>query len=192
MDNALCGGAGATLTGAALEAVKVGIFMGDPHYRSGQPYNVGTCTAQGVSCNLSLINTLWLIYGSLIVCRTSRGLPMLTSQDRSSQVLLRLYRPLLLHWQRCQLSPTIRQQVRFSGHDVHQKQDHCLNSWAKPDVSGETDKVHCIYCTTYIYNYMQSFGHCTCAFFVFLRSFNDGRKSLREFTLLQFGKYLTH
>lgn len=49
MDNALCGGAGSTLTGAALAAVKVGIFMGDPHYRSGQSYNVGTCTASGVS-----------------------------------------------------------------------------------------------------------------------------------------------
>ncbi|KAF2272860.1 cutinase [Westerdykella ornata] len=47
MDNALCGGAGATLTGAALEAVKAAIFMGDPHFRAGQPYNVGTCNAQG-------------------------------------------------------------------------------------------------------------------------------------------------
>src|SRR4051812_28412952 len=30
-DNALCGGAGSTLTGAALKAVKAAIFMGDPH-----------------------------------------------------------------------------------------------------------------------------------------------------------------
>lgn len=49
MDNALCGGAGATLTGNALKAVKAAIFMGDPHNRAGLPYNVGTCTAQGVS-----------------------------------------------------------------------------------------------------------------------------------------------
>lgn len=49
MDNALCGGAGATLTGNALAAVKAAIFMGDPHNRSGLPYNVGTCTAGGVS-----------------------------------------------------------------------------------------------------------------------------------------------
>lgn len=49
MDNALCGGAGATLTGAALEAVKAAIFMGDPHNVRGLPYNVGTCQAQGVS-----------------------------------------------------------------------------------------------------------------------------------------------
>ncbi|KAL1600963.1 carbohydrate esterase [Nothophoma quercina] len=47
MDNALCGGAGATLTGNALNAVKVAIFMGDPHNRAGLPYNVGTCTAGG-------------------------------------------------------------------------------------------------------------------------------------------------
>ncbi|KAF1925489.1 carbohydrate esterase family 5 protein [Didymella exigua CBS 183.55] len=47
MDNALCGGAGATLTGNGLAAVKAAIFMGDPHNRAGLPYNVGTCTAQG-------------------------------------------------------------------------------------------------------------------------------------------------
>ncbi len=48
MDNAVCGGAGATLTGAALAAVKVAIFMGDPHNVAGLPYNVGTCTQGGV------------------------------------------------------------------------------------------------------------------------------------------------
>ena len=49
MDNALCGGSGATLTGNALNAVKAAIFMGDPHNRNGLPYNVGTCQAGGVS-----------------------------------------------------------------------------------------------------------------------------------------------
>jgi acetylxylan esterase len=49
MDNALCGGAGSTLTGNALAAVKAAIFMGDPHNRQGLPYNVGTCQAGGVS-----------------------------------------------------------------------------------------------------------------------------------------------
>ena len=48
MDNALCGGAGATLTGNALAAVKAAIFMGDPHNVNGLPYNVGTCKAGGV------------------------------------------------------------------------------------------------------------------------------------------------
>ncbi|KAK3323133.1 cutinase [Cercophora scortea] len=49
MDNALCGGAGATLTGTALAAVKAAIFMGDPHNIAGLPYNVGTCKAKGFS-----------------------------------------------------------------------------------------------------------------------------------------------
>ena len=49
MDNALCGGAGATLTGTALSAVKAAIFMGDPHNIAGLPYNVGTCKSKGVS-----------------------------------------------------------------------------------------------------------------------------------------------
>lgn len=53
MDNALCGGAGATLTGAALAAVKVAIFMGDPHNVAGLPYNVGTCTAGGFAARPS-------------------------------------------------------------------------------------------------------------------------------------------
>ncbi|KAK4655210.1 hypothetical protein QC762_300380 [Podospora pseudocomata] len=47
MDGALCGGAGATLTGAPLAAVKAAIFMGDPMYNQGLPYNVGTCRARG-------------------------------------------------------------------------------------------------------------------------------------------------
>jgi acetylxylan esterase len=54
MDNALCGGAGSTLTGNALAAVKAAIFMGDPHNRNGLPYNVGTCQAQGVSSSFQL------------------------------------------------------------------------------------------------------------------------------------------
>ena len=48
-DNAICGGAGATLTGAALKAVKAAIFMGDPHNVAGLSYNVGTCKNKGVS-----------------------------------------------------------------------------------------------------------------------------------------------
>lgn len=49
MDNAFCGGAGSTLSGSALNAVKAAIFMGDPHNIAGLPYNVGTCTTHGVS-----------------------------------------------------------------------------------------------------------------------------------------------
>jgi acetylxylan esterase len=53
MDNALCGGAGATLSGNALKAVKAAIFMGDPHNVNGLPYNVGTCRAGGFAARPS-------------------------------------------------------------------------------------------------------------------------------------------
>ncbi|OIW29289.1 carbohydrate esterase family 5 protein [Coniochaeta ligniaria NRRL 30616] len=53
MDNALCGGGGATLTGAALASVKAAIFMGDPHNVNGLPYNVGTCKAGGFAARPS-------------------------------------------------------------------------------------------------------------------------------------------
>ncbi|KAI8624505.1 carbohydrate-binding module family 1 protein [Xylariaceae sp. FL1651] len=53
MDNALCGGSGATLTGTALAAVKAAIFMGDPHNVAGLPYNVGTCKAGGFAARPS-------------------------------------------------------------------------------------------------------------------------------------------
>lgn len=52
MDGALCGGAGGTLSGTALSAVKAAIFMGDPFNVVGLPYNVGTCKAKGVSTYL--------------------------------------------------------------------------------------------------------------------------------------------
>ncbi|KAF2757612.1 acetylxylan esterase precursor [Pseudovirgaria hyperparasitica] len=47
MDNAICGGGSAQLSGNALNAVKAAIFMGDPRYVHGLSYNVGTCAAQG-------------------------------------------------------------------------------------------------------------------------------------------------
>ncbi|KAI0541994.1 cutinase [Xylaria digitata] len=53
MDNALCGGAGETLSGTALAAVKAAIFMGDPHNVAGLPYNMGTCTAGGFAARPS-------------------------------------------------------------------------------------------------------------------------------------------
>lgn len=57
MDNALCGGgdsgAGISnpvvpISASAVNMIKAAIFMGDPRYIRGLPYNVGTCTAQGV------------------------------------------------------------------------------------------------------------------------------------------------
>lgn len=64
MDNALCGGAGATLTGAALAAVKAAIFMGDPHNVAGLPYNVGTCTAGGVGFHSSSARNFLVVIGT--------------------------------------------------------------------------------------------------------------------------------
>ena len=58
MDDALCGGGdtaeGVTstevpLSSAAVNMIKAAIFMGDPRYVSGLSYEVGTCTAGGVS-----------------------------------------------------------------------------------------------------------------------------------------------
>ncbi|TKX23256.1 acetylxylan esterase [Elsinoe australis] len=55
-DNAFCGGGdtniGLTSTAvpisaSALNQIKAAIFMGDPRYIAGLPYNVGTCTQQG-------------------------------------------------------------------------------------------------------------------------------------------------
>ncbi len=77
MDNALCGGAGATLTGNALAAVKAAIFMGDPHNIAGLSYNVGTCTAGGVSEQTSLY---YLVLASCSVDPRSRTSPSETGE----------------------------------------------------------------------------------------------------------------
>ncbi|GKT46377.1 acetylxylan esterase [Colletotrichum spaethianum] len=56
MDNAYCGGgdtiegvkdANVLISNEALGQVKVAIFMGDPRYVAGLPYEVGTCKTQG-------------------------------------------------------------------------------------------------------------------------------------------------
>ncbi|EXF82041.1 cutinase [Colletotrichum fioriniae PJ7] len=56
MDNAYCGGGDSIegvkdvnvlISNEALGAVKVAIFMGDPRYVAGLPYEVGTCKTQG-------------------------------------------------------------------------------------------------------------------------------------------------
>jgi len=58
MDNAACGGPDSgsgissttpTINSSALNQVKAIIMMGNPRYVAGLSYNVGTCTAQGVS-----------------------------------------------------------------------------------------------------------------------------------------------
>lgn len=58
MDDALCGGGdpgegytntAVPLSSGAVNAIKAAIFMGDPRYIYGLSYEVGTCTAGGVS-----------------------------------------------------------------------------------------------------------------------------------------------
>lgn len=57
-DNAFCGGGdpnqglsntAVLLSASAVNMVKAAIFMGDPRYIYGLPYEVGTCRAKGVS-----------------------------------------------------------------------------------------------------------------------------------------------
>ena len=94
MDNAVCGGAGSTLTGTALAAVKAAIFMGDPHNRNGLPYNVGTCKAQGVSLPFS--HPQLLLLTSTSVRRPPLRILLLARQHQHHPELLRLPGPILL------------------------------------------------------------------------------------------------
>ena len=88
MDNAICGGAGSTLTGNALKAVKAAIFMGDPHNRNGLPYNVGTCKAQGVSP--LFLQLLVSLLTSTLVRRPPCWIHLRTCQQQHHPELLRL------------------------------------------------------------------------------------------------------
>lgn len=58
MDVALCGGGdpnqgytntAVQLSASAVNQVKAAIFMGDPLFKAGLPFEVGTCAAGGVS-----------------------------------------------------------------------------------------------------------------------------------------------
>lgn len=125
MDNAVCGGAGSTLTGNALAAVKAAIFMGDPHNRNGLPYNVGTCKAQGVSSPSSHSQVLSLTATS--VRRTPLRIFLLARQHQHHPELLRLPGPILLQRKRRQPPPAVRQHLRKPGPCLHQEQAHCLD-----------------------------------------------------------------
>jgi hypothetical protein len=84
MDNAVCGGpdsgSGITSTNppisaAALGQIKAIILMGSPRYVAGLSYNVGTCTAQGVSHNQPLYSVSPI---PLTTIHTAHQLPILT------------------------------------------------------------------------------------------------------------------
>jgi len=125
MDNAVCGGAGSTLTGTALAAVKAAIFMGDPHNRNGLPYNVGTCKAQGVSLPFS--HTQLLLLTPTSVRRPPLRVLLLARQHQHHPELLRLSGPILLQRKRRQPPPAVRQHLRKPGPYLHQEQAHCLD-----------------------------------------------------------------
>jgi hypothetical protein len=119
-DNAYCGGgdqnSGITdtsipISAAAQKKIAAAIFMGDPRRVNGLSYNVGTCTAQGVSLSLKyqhhdLVVDLFLVRSSscwlqvpirkqhpvvLRCCRTS----LLASSARTTNWFIG---PVLLHW----------------------------------------------------------------------------------------------
>lgn len=103
MDNAFCGGGDSNIglsntavpiSAAALNQIKAVIFMGNPRYRAGLPYNVGTCSAQGVGAfhTISLYNIL------IYTVRTKTSWIRL-SISKQSKELLRRSRSILLHWQ---------------------------------------------------------------------------------------------
>ena len=126
MDNALCGGAGATLTGAALAAVKAAIFMGDPRHIPGLSYNVGTCQASGVrsSTYLNIFCILTYIY---LVRSAPRRLPVPVRGQHP--VVLRLLGPVLLQRQQRRDAPGLRERVRLRRAHVRPQQAQRRYLW---------------------------------------------------------------
>lgn len=97
MDDALCGGGdtaeGVTdtsvpLSPAAVGQIKAAIFMGDPRYVSGLSYEVGTCTAGGVSSRAQGL-TVHMVIDVLtsITVRCPRGWLQLPECGQDSVVL---------------------------------------------------------------------------------------------------------
>ena len=79
MDDAFCGGGDSNeglsstaipIQASAVNQIKAAIFMGDPRYIKGLPYEVGTCAAQGVSLSPIYIDSDSLL---TIIVRTPSG-----------------------------------------------------------------------------------------------------------------------
>jgi len=126
MDNAFCGGgdtsAGITdpsipISSAAQAQIKAAIFLGDPRYRYGQAYGVGTCRASGVRFLLSMVIGR---PNQRIVCRPSSRFHL--PQRRQSSTLLRLARSLLLQRQRRKPPPAVCLHLRLPGDDLYPRQ----------------------------------------------------------------------
>jgi acetylxylan esterase len=141
MDNALCGGgdsgAGITSTAVPISAgavgqIKAAIFMGDPRFVKGLPYEVGTCQTQGVS---SPPSTFFLDTNSHTDNLPVRRPPsrFLLPQRQQDPVLLRLGGSILLHGQRRQRPPGLRRRVRPAGARLYQEQDQQQLRWRRWD-----------------------------------------------------------
>ena len=141
MDAALCGGgvpnqgipdSGVPISAGAVQMVAAAIFMGDPLYVAGLPYEVGTCNAGGVrnshfsspfhafsafARGLSMWVKYWFRFSltrAFCVIFLVRRSPswILLPIGRQDPVVLRCGRSLLLQRQRRQHSPGIRERVR--------------------------------------------------------------------------------
>lgn len=73
----------------ALGAVKVAIFMGDPRYIAGLPYEVGTCKTQGVRfCHQAREGYGLLTQASLHHGPKGFSVPTATRSSRSATLLI--------------------------------------------------------------------------------------------------------
>jgi hypothetical protein len=140
-DNAFCGGPDANqgysttapaFSAAAMSQIKAVIEMGNPRYRSGVAYQVGTCKTQGFSprpqgYTCSVRNLSRNLFAFLLFCKATAAFlknPKLTrvTVRQQNPKLLRQPRPLLLHRQRRQRAPGLRLGLRTSRAHFHQEQ----------------------------------------------------------------------
>ncbi len=145
MDNAVCGGpdtgSGITSTtppisASALNMVKAAILMGSPRYVAGLTYNVGTCTAQGVSLplhststSISLRNNPHLTLRVCLVCLPPPRLHLPRQLWLQNPKLLRLARPVLLHGQRPATPPGLRLDIRAASAHLCAQQAQLKHRW---------------------------------------------------------------
>ena len=123
-DNAFCGGPDANqgystttpaFSAAAMSQIKAVIEMGNPRFRSGVAYQVGTCKTQGFSprpqgysCSVRNPSPNQIPFDLFCMYRLT---PHFTVRQQDPE-LLRQRGPLLLHGQRRQRAPGLRPRVR--------------------------------------------------------------------------------
>lgn len=123
-DAALCGANGA---GGSLSSynIKAAIFMGDPRFKAGAPYNVGTCKAGGFdqrSGECGAYNSKIKSYCDVSAAFIKKSLGRMFRQVDANRLCLTLgCRPLLLQRQRRGDSPGLRQRVRLAGAGFRQQ-----------------------------------------------------------------------